>query len=142
MSFSNRRQYLRDRIAIVDPDLEEIDDAFGDQDLDSARNEDAYKIVFGTALQTNTAGNAYGLEVPVTISIFDSRGRSEVDRFDLLYDKASSIRDEILRPCEVKNQNDFSDILGDTITPSKELTDDKTFRMDLSFTIRIDNYYS
>ncbi len=142
MSFANIRTYIKDRIAIIDPDLIEQDDAFGDQDLANVQAEKFYKLVFGAAEQTNTAGNAYGLEISTILSIFDTRNRCEIDTFDELYTKAIQIRDEILNPCQVKNQADFSDLVGISITPSKEVDDDKTFRFDLEFNLRIDNYYS
>ena len=88
MSFANIRTYIKDRIAIIDPDLIEQDDAFGDQDLANVQAEKFYKLVFGAAEQTNTAGNAYGLEISTILSIFDTRNRCEIDTFDELYTKS------------------------------------------------------
>ena len=142
MSISAARAYILTKVQLVDPFLSEQDDAFGDRDISTTQTEKFYKLVFGSADQTNTDGNAYGLIIPLTLSIFSQRNTNEIASFDALYEKAISIRNEILRPCDVKNQPEFSDIVGISIVPSEEVDDDKTYRMDLEFNLRIDNYYS
>ena len=143
MSIVAARAYIAGRIALVDSTITEITtDPLAIDPIASPYPERFYKLVFGDCIQTNTAGNAYGLEIQTNLIIYAAGHRDELTTYDTLYAKAISIRNEILNPCEVKSQPNFSDIVGVSITPGSEDTDDKLYRMDLEFILRIDNYYT
>ena len=143
MSISSVRTYIQTRIAAVDATLLENDrDPFNVEDVTTSESDKFYKLVIGEAEQTNTAGNAYGLEVQMNLIIYARPDRDEITTYDSLYDKAIDVRESILAPCEVKNQADFSDIIGANILPGVEESNDQLFRMDLQFTVRIDNFYT
>ena len=98
MSISAARAYILTKVQLVDPFLSEQDDAFGDRDISTTQTEKFYKLVFGSADQTNTDGNAYGLFIPLTFTnesrfvkkrlsftTMDAMASLEMDKIDLSF---------------------------------------------------------
>lgn len=144
INFTELRTYFATQIAAVDPNLQEnTQDPFNVEDVASYEGDKFYKLVFGPTTLTNTAGNAYGYDVQINLVLYSLSDRDEVTSYDTLYTKAVNIRECIQHPEDAKQDGiTFSDILGVSITPGVEESDDKLFSMDLEFILRSDYYYN
>jgi len=134
---SEIRNYLRARIACVDPDLKEIDDPVGDDDLSTARLDKSFKIYF-SALSGEAMSVSFTDSFQATIEIYRKSDRRVIPSFDALYEKAIQVRNACVSPVEARNKIEFVDILTSSITVSPLNTNDKTFKSEITLTFRRD----
>lgn len=131
------RLYLISKIAEVDSYLIMLDDPIGDDDLSRIDIDCKYKIFFGSN-QGEYTGNSYVEQIPVSIEVYLAFGESRVEAFDILYKKAIDIKNCIISPMSVKTNDDFNDIIFNSMSVEPLQTNDKTFKATINLTIRID----
>jgi hypothetical protein len=132
------RAYINQQIIACYPDNKELDDPIGDQDLELSRLNDAHKVLFGS-LSTQYDGSFYSDLVECTVEIYNKPNiRAEIDGFDQVYKKAIAIKNNIMNPLLVKNNDFFSDIAFTGIAPEALPSNDKVFKILLTFQIRKD----
>lgn len=134
---STIREYLRTRIACVDPDLKEIDDPIGDDDLSTARLDKSFKIYFG-ALSGNPISVNFSDSFQVTIEIYRKSDRRVIPSFDAAYEKGIEVRDACIEPKSARVALDFVDILSSSVTTTALNTNDKTFKTEIVLEFRRD----
>lgn len=134
------RAYIKQQIKKCNSDYREIDDPFGDNDIILSQIEKNYKLSFG-ALSTEPIGNFHSDEVSATLELYARAGANENSAFDELYDLAICVKNTIMDPLFVKNSEEFSDIIFQGITPEPLPTNDKVFKILLTFQIRKDFDY-
>lgn len=134
--------YFDDRIKEIDPDLERWDeDVHGEQEVTENIADSYYKLWYGNTSHSRD-GSTYVDEIAVNLEIYSDRSNDVIAEFDAAYDKALTIKDNIIGPCTAKNDADFTDIFALDTIPSPLDTDDKTTKITIEFTVRRDNYFS
>ena len=135
------RAYIKHQIQKCNSSYVEIKDVFNDDDLALTELKRGYKLNFGT-LATNTDGNYHTDIVDCSLEIYKiSSEKSELADHDEVYDLAINIKNTILDPEFVKTSNDFTDIIFNSISPEPLPSNDKVFRILLTFQIRKDLAY-
>ena len=134
------RAYIEARIKQCDSDYKRIDDPIGDNAAAMSQLDKRFKIYF-SQLSPSIDGNFYTDQVDATVEIYKKAGHNETDDFDSLYDLAIGIKNTIMEPLSVKNSDAFSDITPNSISPEPLPTNDRVFKMVMSFTIRKDFDY-
>jgi hypothetical protein len=134
---TDTRTYIKARIASVSRDYKEIDDPIGDDDLSRAQLDTRYKILFAD-LGANYTGNSYFDEVPFSVELYKKAGKEVTAQFDSIYETAILIKNAIINPFQVKNQEGFTDIIVSSIVPESLQTNDKTFKVTINLTVRHD----
>jgi len=136
MNITAIRAHLESMILNVDPDLVRLEDEFDDQTVTTNDAEKGYKITFET--NTNSRDpNSYMDLLPFKIAIYNPTDRDETGSFDNLYTKAFAIRNQVIDPKCIL-QDEFTQILASTITPTILDTSDKSIKMEISFVIQND----
>lgn len=134
--------YIDARVKSVDSDLNRWDeDVFGDNETTENIADSYYKLWYGNT-STTRDGTIYQDEIAINVEIYSSRTNDIVPAFEDTYDKALSIRDAIIAPCDAKNNADFTDIFAGEVIPSPLDTDDNTVRITIELTVRRDNYFT
>lgn len=134
------RAYIKQQIQKCNSSYREIKDVFNDDDLALTELKNGYKLTFGQ-LSSEAVGNCHTDIVDCSLEIFKKAGYDELSDHDEVYDLAINIKNTILDPLFVKNSNDFSDILFTGIAPEPLPTNDKVFKILLTFQIRKDFDY-
>lgn len=135
------RAYIKQQIQKCNPDYKEIEDVFNDDNLAISEISQGYKLNIGS-LSSSIEGNRHFDVVDCSLEIYKmSNERQELSDFDTVYDLAINIKNTILDPLFVKNSNDFTDIIFSGITPQPLPTNDKVFKILLTFQIRKDFDY-
>lgn len=134
------REYIKSQVNKCNAEYREIDDPVGDNDISLSLVDRNYKTVFGP-LTTLADGNFHTDTVDVTVELYKRAGSREVEAFDELYDLAINVKNTIMDPLIVKNSEDFSDIIFQGIGPQPLPTNDKVFKILLTFQIRKDFDY-
>lgn len=134
------RAYIKEQIQKCNSDYLEIKDPFGDNELSLSQIDRHYKLVFGS-LNTEAAGNFHTDTVDATLEIYRKAGFDEIADFDEVYDLGIDIKNTVIDPLFVKNSEDFSDIVFLGISPEPLPTNDKVFKILLTFQIRKDFDY-
>lgn len=134
------RAYIKTQIQKCNSDYQEIKDPVGDNELSLSQIDRHYKLVFG-ALSTEAVGNFHIDTVDATLEIYRKAGFDEIVDFDEVYDLGIDIKNTVMDPLFVKNSDDFSDILFLGISPEPLPTNDKVFKILLTFQIRKDFDY-
>lgn len=133
--------YFDARIKEVDSGLNRWEDPFGDDEVTDNVADSYYKLVFGD-ISSSIDGSVYVDEIDVTLEIYSTRQRDVVAGFEAAYEKAISIKDQIICPGNAKNEADFTDVFAQTITPSPLESSDNTTRITINFNVRRDNYFA
>ena len=134
---SSIRSYFVSRIAECYPDKFQIDDPIGEDDLSRNDADNGYKIIFGATTGFLT-GQSYGNTIPLEVHLFKKSGLETTEPFDSLYEEAIDIKNRVLNPTLAKNSLVFNDIEFLSIAPSALQSDDKIYKMILTFNLRID----
>lgn len=135
------RAYIKQQIQKCNPDYREIEDVFNDDNLALSELKQGYKLSIGP-LSSSVSGNTYTDTVECSLEIYKmSNERQELSDFDTVYDLAINIKNTILDPIFVKNSNEFTDIIFQSIAPQPLPSNDKVFKILLTFQIRKDLTY-
>lgn len=138
MSVKEIRDYFNQQIIEVDAEIKPWQrDVFGNNDVSKPQAQNFYNLVIGASVAVRTGNGVYD-EYEVTLIIWDTSKRDVLNAFDTLYDKSLQIRNNIICAIDVykDGQNTFVDIEPLTITPSEELTNDNTIKIEMAFTVR------
>lgn len=134
------RAYIKQQIQKCNSSYTEIKDVFNDDELALTELKKGYKLTFGS-LASNLDGNYHTDIVDCSLEIYKAAGYDELADHDEIYDLAIDIKNTILDPLFVKNSNDFSDIVFNGLEPQPLPTNDKVFKILLTFQIRKDFDY-
>ena len=134
------RAYIKSQIQKCNADYLEIRDPFNDDGLSLSQIDRHYKLAFSN-LSTEAIGNFHTDVVDCSLEIYKKAGYDELADFDTLYDLAISVKNTILDPLFVKNSDAFSDIIFGGISPEPLPSNDKVFKILLTFQIRKDFDY-
>lgn len=134
------RAYFKQQIQKCDPDYKEVKDPVGDNELTLTQIDKHYKLIF-SPLSSELIGNFNSDTVEVTLELYKRAGSQEVEDFDTLYDLGINVKNTILDPLFVKNTDIFTDIFTTGISPEPLPTNDKVFKILLTFQIRKDFDY-
>jgi len=134
------RAYIKAQIQKCNGDYKEINDPFGDNDVSLSLIDNNYKLFFG-ALSTEQVGNYISDVVDCTLELYKKAGFDEIGDFDSIYDLAIDIKNTVLDPLFVKNTDIFTDIIFNGISPEPLPSNDKVFKILLTFQIRKDLTY-
>lgn len=134
---SASRAYIKQQILKCNADYKEINDPFGSDDISLSLIDNSYKMLFGP-LSTEAVGNFHTDLVECTLEIYKKSGFDDNSDFDSIYDLAINVRNEIINPLFVKNSDDFTDIIFLGIVPEALPSNDKVFKILLTFQIRKD----
>lgn len=132
---SDLRTYIDTRVKLVDPNLDADQlQVFGDDNPAKHLANKRYNLILGAmANERDDSNHIETLEFQ--IDIYVKPKQKTIEAFDDLYDKARCIRDEIIHFESIRQNTDFFDITAENITPIPEETNDKAFRMQLSFIV-------
>jgi hypothetical protein len=126
------RAYIDARVKAVDANLgAQQSQVFGDDNPSKNLATKYYNLILGT-LENDRDDSNYIETMDFKIDIYVKPNYKAVETFDILYDKARCIRDEIISRGNLK-ATIFFDIEALTIEPIAEISNDKAFRMQLSF---------
>jgi len=128
------REYIKERIRVCNSDYIEVNDPVGDNDISLSQIDRNYKLIFDS-LAPELDGNFYRDTVDCTLEIYKRAGSNEVADFDEIYDLAICIKNTIISPLSVKNNENFTDILFSGISPEPLPSNDKVFKILLTFQI-------
>ena len=134
------RAYIKTQIQKCNSSYTEIKDVFNDDNLALSELKNGYKVTFG-ALSSEAVGNFHTDLVDCSLELYKKAGYNELSDHDELFDLAIDVKNTILDPLFVKNSNDFSDITFLGISPEPLPTNDKVFKILLTFQIRKDFDY-
>lgn len=137
---SEARAYVKTQIQKCDSDYIEIRDPFGDDNLSLTQIDRHYKLAF-SPLSTETNGNFHTDVVDCSLEIYKKAGYDELTDFDALYDLGIDVKNTIMDPLFVKNSDSFSDIIFNGLSPEPLPSNDKVFKILLTFQIRKDFDY-
>ena len=133
--------YFDARVKEIDPDLDRWDeDVTGERETTENIADSYYKLWFGTTAHSRD-GNGYVDEIPVFLEIYSSRSNDFVGGFNSVYDKALSIKDNCIAPCNAKNDPDFTDVFAISTLPAELDTNDNTIQVTIEFNVRRDNCF-
>jgi hypothetical protein len=131
------RAYIRQQIQKCNADYKEIEDPWNDDDMALSQIDRHYKLLFST-LSTEAVGNYHTDLVDCSLELYKKAGFNELSDFDEIYDLAINVKNTVLDPLFVKNSDAFSDIIFLGIAPEPLPTNDKVFKILLTFQIRKD----
>jgi hypothetical protein len=135
------RAYIKQQIQKCNADYKEIEDVFNDDNLAISELKTGYKILFGN-LSTEMVGNFMSDVVDCSLEIYKlPNERQELSDFDTVFELAINIKNTILDPIFVKNSDEFTDIIFQGISPEPLPSNDKVFKILLTFQIRKDLTY-
>lgn len=134
------RAYIRQQIQKCNSSYSEIKDVFNDDDLAITEIKNGYKLNIGP-LSTEVIGNYHSDTVNCSLELYKKATYDELGDFDTLFDLAIDIKNTILDPLFVKESSAFSDIFFEGISPEPLPTNDKVFKILLTFQIRKDFDY-
>lgn len=132
------RAYIVQQIQKCNSDYSEIKDVFNDDQLALSEVTNGFKIAYGP-LSSEYNGNYFTDTVPVSLEIYKRASQTqEISDHDTLYDLAIDIKNTILDPLFVKTSVEFSDIIWGDITPEPLPSNDRVFKLILTFSVRKD----
>lgn len=135
---SEARTYIQTQIRKCNPDYVEIVDVFNDDNMALSQIKTGYKVSFGT-LTSEYNGNYFTDIVDVSLEIYKAAKQGqELSDFDSIFDTAIGIKNTITDPLFAKESNDFSDIIWGSIIPEPLPSNDRVFKILLTFQIRKD----
>ena len=133
--------YFDARIKEIDPELERWDeDVHGDDEVSENISDSFYKLWFSDITHSRE-GNGYVDEISVFFEIYSDRSNDKIPEFEAVYDKAISIKDNCIAPCNAKNEADFTDVFAISTVPAPLDTSDNTTRITIEFNVRRDNCF-
>jgi hypothetical protein len=129
------RAYIDARVKAVDANLNaQQSQVFGDDNPSKNLANKYYNLILGS-IDNDRDDTNFIESMEFKIDIYVKPNYKAVESFDTLYDKARCIRDEVIAVSNLRSSI-FFDIEAQTIEPIQELTNDKAFRMQLSFICR------
>lgn len=132
---SELRLYIDQRVKAVDAALNaQQSQPFEDDSPSKSLANKYYNLILGS-IENERDDTNYMESLEFAIDIYVKPNFKAVESFDDLYDKARCIRDEVIARANLKTTI-FFDIESGGIEPIKELSNDKAFRMKLSFICR------
>jgi hypothetical protein len=137
---SEIRSYIKTQIKVCNPDYKEIRDPFASDDIVLSQIDNHYKLVIGGD-SPFLDGNYYGDVIDCTLELYAKAAYDEIETHDALYDLALNVKNEIINPVIVKNSDHFSDIEFITLQPEALISNDKVFKLVLTFQVRRDFDY-
>lgn len=133
---SNIREYFRTQIAAVDSDLKESPNAFYSGDIPETQIDNTYQITVNNYVNNERADYRQD-EVSVQLNIFGHGYRNELERYDDLFCKAISIRDNILSLINLHSVDYIVDANAGSVDASPLDGDDNGFQITINFTLAI-----
>ena len=123
MSFATIRPYFQDRMAVVDTELKEWDDAFNVNNIPSSILDKSWHIEYSTfSYNTGGAHTCLSFECPVTLSVFFKGYRNPLEAVDMALIFADAILKECTKPVQRLNQPNIKNVLPNNVS-IKELSD-------------------
>ena len=127
------RAYIDARVKAVDANLNaENSQVFGNDNPSKNLSSKYYNLILGN-IDNDEDDTSHIETLSFQIDIYVKPTYKAVESFDILYDKARCIRDEIISRVNLGSTIFFS-IKSEGIEPIQEISNDKAFRMQLSFT--------
>ena len=134
------RAYVKAQVLVCNSDYKEIRDPLGSDDTNLSQIDTHYKLIIGND-STFLVGNYYDDVIACTLEIYKKAGFDELVDFDGVYDLALNVKNEIINPIVVKNSSSFSDIEVISLQPEALISNDKVFKLVLTFQVRRDFDY-
>lgn len=129
------RTYIDERVKAVDINLNaQQSQVFTDDNPSKNLANKYYNLILGTT-ENERDDHSHIESMSFQLDIYVKPTFKAVEAFDDLYNKAMCIRDEVISLNNLKGTI-FFDIESNSIEPIQELTNDKAFRMQLSFICR------
>ena len=138
MSLSQVRTYLKQRIAIVEPDLKEWRDAFNLENIPNTLLDTYYHIGYGLDSSSPQADKFIEDSFSVTVTIFKRGGVNIVDAVDSLMDTAHCIRMECIKQWEVSQTDNIKSVESVSIEPTEiNASNDNIVQVQINFNVRL-----
>lgn len=128
------RDYVRDIVTQIDPDLSENPSAFYDADIGETLLDRSYQISINNlnkVVRTDFTERTMSL----VVSIFGFGYRSEIENYDELLEKAICIEDSILDLQAFHKIATITNIESAGIDASKIPVNDDAFKIDINLTL-------
>lgn len=137
MSVKDIRSYFDQQIVEIDSDIRPWRrDVFNNNPVNKSQAQKFYNLIIGPSTPTRS-GNGIWDNFEVKLVLYDTSKRDIQTTYDDLYDKAISIRNNIICYIDVYfDTPKFIDIEPTGITPLEEESNDNTIKVELDFTIR------
>ena len=139
MSLSQVRTYFQQRIAVVEPDLIEHQDAFNFANIPETQLDTRYHILYGSAASSNKIDNHVEDLFPITVTIWRRAFNSENETLDALMDVAHCIRMDAIDFENIETFGmDLLDVNATSITPSPiDDSNDNIIQVQIEFNVRL-----
>jgi hypothetical protein len=128
------RDYFRLQIRNTDSELRENPSAFYDQDIGETILDRSYQIEINNISNTNR-DTQFSDQLEVTINIFGFGGRSEIEKYDELLEKAICIRDLSTNIKNFSNYGYITNIIGNSLNAEQLPSDENAFKININFTL-------
>jgi hypothetical protein len=128
------RDYFRLQIRNTDSELRENPSAFYDQDIGETILDRSYQIEINNISNTNR-DTQFSDQLEVTINIFGFGGRSEIEKYDELLEKAICIRDLSTNIKNFSNYGYITNIIGNSLNAEQMPSDENAFKININFTL-------
>jgi hypothetical protein len=137
MSSSVIRSYFDTQINIVDATISAWnEDLFGNNEESNAISAKYYNLIVGKC-RGDRDGNSHWEEYDISLDVFALEARDVLTTFDAVYDKAISIKNELINH---KNYNNtLNDIEFIEAEPIEDADNDNSIKIRLNFIVRF-NY--
>ena len=138
MSFAALKPYFQDRMATVDPELKEWEDAFNIENIPSNILDKSWHIAVGSANYTGTAHTCVHFSCPITLSVFFKGYRVPKEAVDSALVMADAIVKECVKPLNRLNQANIKNVLPSLVNV-RELgqSNDNVAVLEISFSCEV-----
>lgn len=127
------RQYFKTQVLSVDSEMIEHNEPLLSDNIPQVNLQQSYQIIIGN-LTSSQRDQARQDNFDVTVKIFGSGYRDQLNNYDELYCKALFIRDNIISLQNI-DQSDLLDVSNTGIVVGSIDTDDNTYVFDLTFNV-------
>ena len=137
MSFKPIRTFLENRLLEVDSDFQEHYAAFDLESVPSTNDDKRFHIFYGNVTTTTANQNTTDDTVNAVVTLWFSGQRETKDILDDAMDLANEFRINCLRQQKLSGQTFIKRVVSQSIVAEPLNTNDGSFRIILSFSIRV-----
>jgi hypothetical protein len=137
MSFKPIRTFFQNRIAEIDSDFTEHEDAFSFENIGANQLDKKYHIFYGNVTTTSSNQNTTSDVVSAQVSLFFSGYRTGAEALDSAMDVANEFRINCLRRSKYQNEVFIKNVVCQTIEAIPLNTNDNAIQVRLSFNISV-----
>jgi hypothetical protein len=139
MSFSTLRTYFEERMATVDSELKEWEDAFNIENIPSSVLDKSWHIDFAPfSYKTGGAQTCLSFECPVTLNVFFKGYRNPKEAIDTALIFADAIIKECTKPVQRLNQPKIKNVLPSLVSVRElDTTNDNAAILEVQFNCEV-----